>query len=96
MAVTPSELENAWWRWVDENCPKKSRTGRGKWMRENELSYGGTVWSRYRESMRSNSGKTHYTTSLSFHAADGRTVAEKMDLPLNRRNDPDRNWGLHE
>lgn len=96
MSLTLTELETAWWKWVDEGCPSRSRTVRGKWMRANQFSYDGTTWSRHRESMRSNSGKTHYTTSIAYHGADGRVISEKVDVPLNRRNDPARNWGLHE
>jgi hypothetical protein len=87
-------LNGAWWEWVDANCPSKSPRARGKWMHANVFTYDGTTWHRDRGTMKSNSGKTTYTTSETFVGADGRVVSRDSGRPLNRRNDPERDWGL--
>src|SRR5712691_6599181 len=46
-------IEVAWWKWVDENCPSKSPGARGKWMRENTLTFQGVVWRRESTAFRS-------------------------------------------
>jgi hypothetical protein len=86
-------IEAAWWKWVDENCPSKSPRARGKWMNENEFTYDGTVWQRSMTAYKSNSGKTIVDRDMVFYSADGRTLRCTSGSP-NRRNDPDRNWGL--
>ena len=88
------ELETAWWQWVNEGCPSRSPRTRGRWMRENTFTYAGTTWTRNAQSMESNSGKTTYTLSQTFCGADGRVVHEETGRPLNRRNDPERDYGL--
>ncbi len=87
-------LNDAWWDWVNANCPSKARRERGKWMYANVFTYDGTTWQRDRGTMKSNSGKTTYTTSETFVGADGRVVSRDNGRPLNRRNDPERDWGL--
>lgn len=86
-------LEAAWWKWVDENCPSKSPRVRGKWMRENTFSHEGMVWQRDMLPYKSNSGKTIVDRSTTFCSEDGRVIRSPANSP-NRRNDPDRNWGL--
>jgi len=52
------ELEEAWWEWVNKNCPHKTARARGKWMNQNTFKYDGTTWTRSYQAMKSNSGKT--------------------------------------
>lgn len=94
MAVTGFyELEKAWWNWVNVNCPSGSPRARGKWMNENTFEHDGTAWTRSYNAMKSNSGKTTVDSSTSFVGADGRLFEELAGSP-NRRNDPERTWGL--
>jgi hypothetical protein len=51
-------IEAAWWKWVDENCPSKAPSARGKWMRENVFIYEGVKWERDVTTYKSDSGKT--------------------------------------
>ena len=94
--LTFETLNKAWWDWVDINCSSKSKRTRGRWMHSNVFEFDGTVWKRNWGAMTSNSGKTKTTTSEVFVGADGRTIGYQLDIPLNRRNDPNRNWGLPE
>lgn len=100
MSVEFLEIEQAFWDWVNKGCPGKSSNARGKWMREHqgEFEYDGTKWTRSASPMRSNSGKTVVHWTIGFKGEDGRIV-HNLDIspPVkNRRNDPDRNWGLPE
>src|SRR5690349_6791629 len=88
------ELEDAWWKWVNENCPYSSARARGKWMRQNTFIHKGVVWKREMVADRSNSGKTVVQRVITFHTEDGRIVECDPGFRPNRRNDPDRNWGL--
>ncbi len=92
--ITISELRTAWWKWVEEGCPSRAKRKRGIWMRENVFTYDGTAWVRDTSTTQSNSRKTTYTTFEIFKGADGRIVSEDSGRPLNRNNDPKRNWGL--
>jgi hypothetical protein len=87
-------LNDAWWQWVNTNCPSKSSRERGKWMHTNVFTHDGATWQRDRGTMRSNSGKTTYTTSESFVGSDGRVLSRDSGRLLNRRNDPKRDFGL--
>lgn len=87
------ELEEAWWEWVNKNCPHKSPRARGKWMYENTFEYDGTTWTRSYQAMKSNSGKSTVDSSTYFVGSDGRRFEKEAGSP-NRRNDPERNHGL--
>lgn len=61
-----------------------------------ELTIGGIVIGKLLESSKSNSGKTRYwRATYVWTGSDGveREVSQGH-LPTNRRNDPERNWGL--
>ena len=53
----------------------------------------GVRYERRASRIKSNSGKTTTDWGVSFHGEDGNVIAKEKIL-LNRRNDPDRNWGL--
>lgn len=94
MAITGFfELEQAFWDWVNKKCPFKTPRARGKWMNENSFECDGTTWTRSSTPMKSNSGKTIVDRSTYFVGADGRRFESLAGTP-NRRNDPDRSWGL--
>src|ERR1019366_10241044 len=88
-------IEQAWWEWVDQNCPNKSPRARGKWMSANVFSYDGTTWERSNFEHRSNSGKSVVHRTIIFSGKDGRAISNGERRP-NRRSDPNRNWGLPE
>lgn len=98
--VVPAEdlsfetLNAAWWDWVDKGCPSRAKRARGRWMHENTFTFDGTTWLRDRQTSKSNSGKTTYTDAETFIGGDGRVITRDFGKRLNRRNDPDRNWGL--
>lgn len=87
-------IEDAWWNWVNENCPSESPRARGRWMNSHKFEFDGTVWTRDRVGYKSNSGKTIVDNAVSFHGADGRVIAKSPSEFPNRRNDSERNWGL--
>lgn len=87
------ELEEVWWKWVDETCPYKTSRARGKWMQESTFKHDGTVWTRTYQPMKSNTGKSTVDRSIYFVGADGRRFESVAGAP-NRRNDPERNHGL--
>lgn len=87
-------IEEAWWKWVDENCPNQSSRARGRWMNSNVFSYDGTTWTRDRVGYKSNSGHTVVDNAVTFHGADGRALSKPRSEFPNRRNDAKRNWGL--
>lgn len=93
-ALDYATLSSAWWKWVDDNCPSQSPRARGKWMHANTFTYDGTTWKMQSMGYKSNSGKTTRYETV-FVGEDGRRV-ESMPVPKNRRNDPERNWGLPE
>jgi hypothetical protein len=89
------KIQEAWWKWVNENCPSKSARARGRWMSANTFTWDGTTWTRSYTPYKSNSGKTTVDSAEIFYGADGRVIGKPpSDLGPNRRNDPDRNWGL--
>jgi hypothetical protein len=92
--VSFDELETAWWKWVDTNCPSKSPRARGRWMYNNAFSYDGTTWRRNSCGYKSNSGMSIVAREVAYISADGRAVHKGIDRRINRRNDPERNWGL--
>ena len=55
------------------------------------------IWTRSASYRSSNSGKTKYWT-ITYRSASGRvfTGGSGATRPLNRRNDPERDWGLPE
>ena len=57
----------------------------------------GQTWTRSASYRSSNSGKTKYWT-ITYRSASGRvfTGGSGATRPLNRRNDPERDWGLPE
>ena len=64
-------------------------------MKANTSEYDGKTWERSWSPMMSNSGKTVIDADTIFRGADGRVIYKARGNP-NRRNDPDRNWGLPE
>lgn len=88
-----SGLDAAYWKWVEESCPhppySKERTA---WLRSNHFPFDGTLWARSATPMLSNSGKSVRAWSVVYRGEDGRHVAR--DALSNRRNSPERNWGL--
>ncbi len=96
LAKPPVSLEDAYYRhW--RTCPHpKYSEGSKRWIQENPwFEFEGKRWQRRASFMRSNSGKTTSLRSVTYFAEDGEKVTEESS-PLNRRNDPDRNWGLPE
>jgi hypothetical protein len=92
----PVDHEDAYWRYVD-TCPFLPYTEERKaWLRDNpRFEFEGKRWRREVAPMRSNSGKTVVAWNPSYVAEDGERVQGDR-APKNRRNDPDRNWGLPE
>jgi hypothetical protein len=58
-----------------------------------EFEYDGTTWTREWNPVMSNTGKSVVDSTEIFRGADGRVIYKAAGKP-NRRNDPDRNWGL--
>jgi len=94
LSQPPRDLDEAWRRHADQ-CPHPAySTAARTWFREHpSFEFDGTSWTRKVRRERSNSGKTMQLRSIVYHGADGRTVTAFDDGP-NRRNDPDRDWGL--
>jgi len=88
-----STLETAYWAWVERECPfPEGSKERAKWMKSNPFEFGGIQFARKATSLRSNSGKSTVAWQVTFRGSDGTVISNE---PLkNRRNDPDRNWGL--
>ena len=57
------------------------------------FDYDGLTWTVFAHPIRSNSGKTIVDWSVRYTSSQGHIV-DKDEAPRNRRNDPDRNWGL--
>jgi hypothetical protein len=87
-------LEDAYWRWVRRACPHASHTPAARsWCQDAEFIHRGVAYERTRTVMRSNSGKSVVGGETQFLGADG-SLFESAPLARNRRNDPERNWGL--
>jgi hypothetical protein len=85
-------LEAAYCQWIKAECPHPWYTAdRGGWLKANSFTYGGVGYRREASSIRSNSGKSITAWRVTFKGEDGSVVSN--DPVLNRRNDPDRNWG---
>ena len=87
-------LETAYWGWVDNTCsfPRGSNK-RKHWLKDNAaFEMNGTIYTRSAHPMWSNSGKSITGWLRSFTGSDGTVISN--DQIRNRRNDPDRNWGL--
>lgn len=96
MAMTEpafATLETAYWEWVDKACPfPQGSSDRAKWMKSNRFEFEGVEFTRTARPIKSNSGKTVVAWQVTFRGIDGTVI---KDEPVrNRRNDPDRNWGL--
>jgi hypothetical protein len=86
-------MEKAYWEWLKQNCPYKSKRARIEWMKGNLFPFDGSEWYRTAVPHLSNSRKTVVHWSVIFKAADGRVVHNGEWSP-NRRSDAERNWGL--
>lgn len=96
LAKPPLTHEDAYWRHYNSNPhPPQSKEGRA-WLKENPwFEFNGKRWRRETSPMKSNSGKTIVAWNPTYYAEDGEVVKGFHRAP-NRRNDPDRNWGLPE
>jgi len=91
--VTFAILERAYWRWADRVCPYPGGSAAAKqWLATASFAYRGVAYQRTRQSMESNSGKTSHRWTQ-YDGADGSSYTNDRPQP-NRRNDPERNWGL--
>jgi hypothetical protein len=78
-------LEAAYWQWIKAERPHPWYTAdHGEWLKANSFTYGGVDYRREASSIRS-------AWRVTFKGEDGSVVSK--DPVLNRRNDPDRNWG---
>lgn len=94
LSKPPVDLADAWRRHA-ASCPHPAFTDASKaWFRENStFEFDGTRWRRERRFQTTNSGKGQRLRSIQYHGADGRVVTDFDDGP-NRRNDPERDYGL--
>jgi hypothetical protein len=87
-------LEDAYWRWVRRESPHPEHSPEARrWRQETPFLHRGARYTRDRSVMRSNSGKTVVGGRTTFSGPDGTMFAGERPA-LNRRNDPERNWGL--
>lgn len=87
-------LEEAYWRWSRRASPHAPRSPEERrWRNETPFVYRGISFTRSRIPLRSNSGKRVVGGWTTFDGSDG-SVFRNEGPALNRRNDPDRNWGL--
>jgi hypothetical protein len=99
--VNYHEIDQAWWDWGRDNYTGRSKSDRAlvKWMYANMAAFvfDGETWTRSATSLASNSGKTSYW-NVTYTSTGGRTATggSGASRPINRRNDPERNWGLPE
>ncbi|MFC6049473.1 hypothetical protein ACFPYM_16745 [Methylobacterium hispanicum] len=96
LARPPVDLDEAWRRHAD-TCPHPSGSNEASaWSREHHrFAFDGTTWRRERTFQKTNSGKGERLRSVVYYGDDGREVTT-FDAGPNRRNDEDRNFGLHE
>ncbi|WP_156381073.1 hypothetical protein [Aminobacter sp. DSM 101952] len=94
LARPPANLDEAWARHAD-TCPHPAYSLAAQtWFRENlRFYFDGTFWRRERRYQTTNSGKGRRLRSLTYYGEDGRVVTTHEVGP-NRRNDPDRDYGL--
>lgn len=87
------ELESAYWKWVNAICPHPDGSQeRARWIVQNQtFVHEGVDYRRHAYRQRSNSGKSS-RWSTSFTGSDGSHYVDPIGP--NRRNDPERNWGL--
>ncbi len=79
-----------------EKCPFPSweKANRRTWKKENPtFEYNGITYRDHWSPQLSNSGKTTRWAGY-LTGSDGSTIVIKDDHMNNRRNDPERNWGL--
>jgi hypothetical protein len=94
LALPPTNLDDAWKR-HSSTCPHPAYSQAATdWFRENRnFAFDGTVWRRERRFQRTNSGKGERLRSITYYGDDGRVISA-YDEGSNRRNDPERDWGL--
>jgi rubredoxin len=94
--TNPRTVKDAYFRHYYSNpYPPRSKEGKA-WLKDHpRFAWDGAVWRWSYSVMLSNSGKSVRDYGQTFFAEDGRTSADPR-LPPNRRNDPERNWGLPE
>ena len=99
--VDYNDIEGAWWTWGRASYTGRGKTDRTllKWMYANmdKFVFEGETWTRSASAVSSNSGKTKYWT-VTYTSASGRTTTGGSGATrlVNRRNDPERDWGLPE
>lgn len=92
--LSAEHLEDAYWRWMNQACPYPRYSAEARsWRKAVLFEYRGVQYTRDRYIMRSNSGKSVVGGTTTFYGADGSVFSCEGPAP-NRRNDPDRNWGL--
>ena len=88
-------LEDAYWNWLNANCPHKSGPQRKAWLAENPFVHEGVRYVREASPMKSNSRKSIVGWRVYFYGPGMELVATNADdVVPNRANDPARNWGL--
>ncbi len=90
----PANLDDAWQRHA-ETCPYPPYSDEASaWFREHSrFEFDGTTWRREKTYQKTNSGKGKRLRSITYYGADARVVTT-YDAGANRRNDPERDWGL--
>jgi hypothetical protein len=92
----PQSPIDAYWNYI-EKCPFDSFTQpkeRKEWKRENStFEFNGVTYNNHWFSQRSNSGKTSELYGC-LKGSDGSLIWIREPPAKNRRNDPERNWGL--
>jgi hypothetical protein len=88
----PQSPIDAYWNYI-EKCPSDPKE-RKEWKCENStFEFNGVTYNHHWFSQRSNSGKTSEWYGC-LKGSDGSLIWIKERPAKNRRNDPDRNWGL--
>jgi hypothetical protein len=91
LAKPPVDHEDAFWRHYNGCQTPDERKALIKGI--SKFEFEGGLWTRRTMPMRSNSGKNVMSWNPTYVSESGLVVGEGRG-PLNRRNDPKRNWGL--
>lgn len=79
-AVDFATLEKAYWSWLNKECPFPARSDeRRLWVRQNQLSYDGTVWTRISDPLPSGTGKPFSNWQVTFTGDDGRVIEQPIE-----------------
>jgi hypothetical protein len=82
------EIEVAYWTHAGNKRGVELR----QFLEESPFSFRGVQYRRFAYPMKSNSGKSTVGWSVTYQGDDGTCVSNSPSL--NRRHDPERNWGL--